>query len=58
MAAPRRRRVPAWAMGAGIAVLFVGICGLARWQGYWHTTLPAELYFRLISHANEFNHPR
>ena len=43
MAAPRRRRVPAWAMGAGIAVLFLGICGLARWQGYWHTNLPADL---------------
>ncbi|MEO8368940.1 MAG: 4Fe-4S binding protein [Candidatus Solibacter sp.] len=58
MAAPRRRRVPAWAMGAGIAVLFLGICGLARWQGYWHTNLPGELYFRLIPHANEFTHPR
>jgi ferredoxin len=58
MAAPRRRPVPAWVMGAGIAVLFLGICGLARWQGYWHTNLPAELYFRLIPHANEFTHPR
>jgi polyferredoxin len=58
MAAPRRRRVPAWAVGAGIAALFLGICGLAQWQGYWNTNLPADLYFRLVPHANEFTHPR
>jgi len=58
MSAPRRRRVPAWVVGAGIAVVFLGVCGVARWQGYWHTNLPGELYFRLIPHANEFTHPR
>ena len=58
MAAPRRRRVPAWAMAAGIAILFLGICGLARWPGYWRTDLPSDTYFRLIPHANEFTHPR
>jgi polyferredoxin len=58
MTGPRRRRVPAWAMAAGVAVLFVGICGLAQWTGYWRTDLPGEVYFRLIPHANEFTHPR
>ena len=58
MAAPRRRPVSAWAMAAGIAVLFLSICGLAQWAGYWRTDLPSEIYFRLIPHANEFTHPR
>jgi hypothetical protein len=50
--------VPAWAMAAGVAVLFVGICGMAQWAGHWRTDLPSEIYFRLIPHANEFTHPR
>lgn len=58
MAAPRGRKVPAWAMAAGLAVLFLGICGLAQWTGHWRTVLPSEIYFRLIPHANEFTHPR
>jgi ferredoxin len=58
MAAPRRRRVPSWAMAAGVAVLFLGICGMAQWTGHWRTDLPSEIYFRLIPHANEFTHPR
>jgi len=57
MAAPRKRRVPAWAMAAGIAVLFLGICGFAQWTGHWRTDLPGRLYFELIPHANEFTHP-
>ncbi|HEY2018358.1 MAG TPA: 4Fe-4S binding protein [Bryobacteraceae bacterium] len=57
MAAPRKRRVPAWAMAAGVAVLFLGICGYARWTGHWNTDLPSRLYFELIPHANEFTHP-
>ena len=57
MAAPRKRRVPAWAMAAGVAVLFLGICGYAQWSGHWRTDLASRLYFELIPHANEFTHP-
>ncbi|HLY18605.1 MAG TPA: 4Fe-4S binding protein [Bryobacteraceae bacterium] len=57
MAGPRRRTVPAWMMGAAAAVLFLGICGYARWAGYWHTDLPERVYFELVPHANEFSHP-
>lgn len=57
LSAPVRRRVPAWAVAAGVAVIFLGICGYARWSGYWHTDLPSKLYFDLIPHANEFTHP-
>ena len=57
LAAPRRRRVPAWAVAAGVAVLFLGVCGYARWTGHWRTDLPSSTYFELIPHANEFTHP-
>src|SRR6266545_1492784 len=43
MAAPRRRRVPAWAIAAGVAVLFFGICGYAQWIGYWRTDLASQV---------------
>ena len=57
LAAPRRRRVPAWAVAAGVAALFLGICGYARWNGHWRTDLPSQTYFELIPHASEFTHP-
>ncbi len=57
MCAPRRRAVPAWMMASAAALLFVGICGWARWAGYWHTPLPEHVYFDLIPHAREFSHP-
>ena len=52
-----RRKVPVWVMAAGIAVLFLGICGYARWSGHWRTDLPSRIYFELIPNANEFGHP-
>ena len=57
MGAPGRRRVPAWAMAAAIAIVFLGVCGYARWSGHWRTDLPSHVYFELIPHANEFTHP-
>jgi polyferredoxin len=57
LAAPRKKAVPAWAVAAGVAALFLGICAGARWADYWHTDLPGQVYFDLIPHANEFTHP-
>ena len=54
----RRSVVPAWAVAAGIAILFLGIVGYARAAGYWHTSLPDSTYFELIPRASEFAHPR
>jgi polyferredoxin len=54
---PRRRRVPAWALAAGIAAVFFGVVAWAQWHGYWRTDLPSEVYFRLIPRAAEFGHP-
>ena len=52
-----KRRVPAWMMAAGIAVVFLGIVGYAQWSGYWHTDLPSRVYFDLVPRAQEFAHP-
>jgi polyferredoxin len=57
MAAPRRRRLPAWAIAAGLMTLFLGVTGYARWAGHWGTDLPSRVYFELIPQANELTHP-
>ncbi len=57
MSAGGRRRVPAWTMAAGIAVLFLGIVGYAKWTGNWGSDIPAQVYRELIPRAHEFSHP-
>jgi len=57
LATPRRRAVPAWSMAAGIAVIFFGLVGYAKLTGHWNTRLPQQLYFELVSHAGEAQHP-
>jgi polyferredoxin len=57
MSVGKRRRITAWAMATGIAVLFLGIVGYAQWAGYWRTDLPSQVYFDLIPRAHEFAHP-
>ena len=52
-----RRRVPAWAVAASVAVIFFGICGYAQSQGYWHTRLPEQVYMRLVPAAADLAHP-
>jgi hypothetical protein len=44
-------------MTAGVALLFVGVCGYARLSGHWDTNLPSRIYQDLIPHASEFSHP-
>ncbi len=54
---PNKRAIPSWAMAAGIAVIFLGIVGIAKLTGHWHTKIPPELYQDLILRADEFSHP-
>ncbi len=54
---PSKRPIPAWIMAAGVAFVFCGVIGFARYAGYWHTEIPESVYFELIPHANEFGHP-
>ncbi|HLK51181.1 MAG TPA: hypothetical protein VKT49_23725, partial [Bryobacteraceae bacterium] len=57
MSGPCRRRAPAWAIAAGLAILFLGVTGYARWTGHWRTDLPGRVYFELIPQAGEITHP-
>lgn len=56
LSGPRRRRVPAWAIAASVAVLFLGATSYARWTGHWRTDLPSRVYFELIPQAGELPH--
>lgn len=53
----RRSTLPAWAMAAGIAAMFLGIVGYAKTSGAWETRLPEAVYRQLVPHANEASHP-
>ncbi len=53
----KKRRVPAWAIAAGVAALFLGIVGYARVERHWTTNLPTQLYLQLVPHAGEASHP-
>ena len=50
-------RLPAWAMAAGIAVLFLGIVGYAKSAGYWNGNVPDYVYRQLVPQANAVDHP-
>jgi polyferredoxin len=54
---PRNGRLPAWAMAAGIALLFAGIVGYAKTAGYWNGDVPDYVYRQLVPHSNEVDHP-
>jgi polyferredoxin len=54
--APKRGRLPAGAMAAAIAALFLGIVGFAKSAGYWNGDVPDYIYRQLVP-ANEVSHP-
>jgi polyferredoxin len=54
---PNDGRLPAWAMAAGIAVLFLGIIGYVKSAGYWNGDVPDYVYRQLVPQANEVVHP-
>ncbi|MBI1741216.1 MAG: 4Fe-4S binding protein [Acidobacteriales bacterium] len=54
---PQAPKVPAWAMAAGIAVLFFGIVGFAKTAGYWDSQVPRATYQQLVPEADQARHP-
>jgi polyferredoxin len=54
---PEPRPVRTWAIAAGVAILFVGIVGFAKTEGYWKSDIPQAAYKQLVPHANEASHP-
>ena len=53
----KRRAIPAWSMAAGIAIIFFGLVGYAKFAGHWNTDLPKQVYLQLVPKANEQQHP-
>jgi polyferredoxin len=53
----KRRGLPAWAMAAGIALLFLGLAGFAKATGHWNSHVLNSTYHQLIPHANSVAHP-
>ena len=52
-----RPSLPAWAMAAGIAFLFLGVAGFAKATGHWGTPIPNAVYERLVPNADQAGHP-
>lgn len=53
----KRRGLPAWAMAAGIALLFLGLAGFAKVTGHWNSPVPNSAYHQLIPNASSVAHP-
>ena len=53
----RRRRVPAWAVAAGIAAMFLGIVAAAKGAGVWESRIPYEVYLHLLPVLGSLQHP-
>lgn len=51
------KRIPVWAMAAGVAVLFFGIVGYAKAVDLWDSHIPGAVYRQLVQHANTARHP-
>jgi polyferredoxin len=53
----RRRRLPGWALGLAVSVVFLAAVGLAHWTGVWHSRIPSRVYSALIPRAGDLTHP-
>ena len=52
-----RKPVPAWAVAAGITVVFCGIVGYAKFSHHWKTYVPNRVYQVLVPASDTVSHP-
>jgi polyferredoxin len=50
-------RLPAWALAAGIVLMFFGIIVYAEITGCWNGQIPKQVYTDLVPHAGQLSHP-
>jgi len=50
-------RLPAWVVAVGVAAIFLGVVGYAKFSGHWQTNLPAPVYQQLVPSADQATHP-
>jgi len=53
----KRHAVPVWSMAAGIAIIFFGLVGYAKYNNHWNTELPKHVYLELVPAAGQQQHP-
>ena len=53
----KRHAVPVWSMAAGIAIIFFGLVGYAKYNNHWNTELPKQVYLELVPAAGQQQHP-
>jgi len=53
----RTNRLAPWAMAFGLALLFLGIVGYAKWRGAWNSNIPDSVYEQLIPRLDTLSHP-
>lgn len=53
----QRLGLPAWALAAGIALMFLGMAGFAKATGHWDSRVPDAVYQRLVPNADSSAHP-
>ena len=53
----KTRRLPAWMLAAGLAVVLFGIIGLAKLNKSWDSSIPDAAYEQLIPHLDQLSHP-
>ena len=53
----RKHSISPWAMAAGLAILFFGIVGFAKWQRSWKSEIPDAVYEQLIPQLDNLTHP-
>jgi polyferredoxin len=53
----QHRAMPAWAIAAGIALLFFGVAGFAKVTGHWQSPISNAAYQQLIPNADQAAHP-
>jgi polyferredoxin len=51
------KAMPAWSVAAAITILFFGLVGYAKLSGHWDTRLPQQIYFQLVPHVSDAQHP-
>jgi polyferredoxin len=54
---PAKRRVPAWTIAAGVAVIFLGVVFAAKVAGHWGTEIPDAVYREMIPLSRQLSHP-
>ncbi len=54
---PARKEIPAWAMAAAIAFLFLGAVSVARLTSHWQSRISTTTYEHLVPQADSAAHP-